>query len=416
MSTPPEIDLLDPKNFARGQPHVQFRWLRANDPVHWHAEPDGAGFFAVTRYADVRAIGRDSSTFSSVPSILIPDPPPGGMDMGDHQMMLTMDPPRHTLYRRLLSREFTPRAAEALRPRIRELATRIVDHVIERGECDLVADIAGEMPSYLIAELLGIPLDDGRELYELTETIHAAPETRPPGAGAMAVLQMFNYAAGVAKEKRARPGRDLSSLLLASEVNGQRLDDIDFNLFFLLLVDAGGDTTRNLVAGGMQALFDYPDERRRLQADLEHGMGPAIEELLRFTSPVVYMRRTATRDTQIAGTDIPEGAKVVMYYGAANRDESVFLDPDRLDVGRTPNEHIAFGGGGAHFCLGAHIARVEIQEMLREIFERLPDIEPAGETEWLESTFISGPTRMPVRFTPGPVLAGYRAAKPRSRP
>ncbi len=399
MSTRPEIDLLDPESFAGGQPHEQFRWLRANDPVHWHAEPGGAGFFAVTRYADVRAVGRDPGTFSSVPSILIADPPPGGMEMGDHQMMLTMDPPRHTQYRRLLSREFTPRAAEALRPRIRALARRIVDAVVERGECDLVTDLAGEMPSYVIAELLGIPLEDGRKLYELTETIHAAPETRPPGAGAMAVLQMFNYAAGVAAEKRARPGRDFSSLLLASEIDGRRLDDIDFNLFFLLLVDAGGDTTRNLVAAGMQALFEHPDERRRLQADLEKGMGPAIEEMLRFTSPVVYMRRTATRDAEIAGTAIPEGAKVVMYYGSANRDESVFPDPDRFDAGRTPNEHIAFGGGGAHFCLGAHIARIEIQEILREIFERLPDIEPAGEAEWLASTFISGPTRMPVRFT-----------------
>ena len=399
MSTRPEIDLLDPERFAGGQPHEQFRWLRANDPVHWHAEPGGAGFFAVTRYADVRAVGRDPGTFSSVPSILIADPPPGGMEMGDHQMMLTMDPPRHTQYRRLLSREFTPRAAEALRPRIRALARRIVDAVVERGECDLVTDLAGEMPSYVIAELLGIPPEDGRKLYELTETIHAAPETRPPGAGAMAVLQMFNYAAGVAAEKRARPGRDFSSLLLASEIDGRRLDDIDFNLFFLLLVDAGGDTTRNLVAAGMQALFEHPDERRRLQADLEKGMGPAIEEMLRFTSPVVYMRRTATRDAEIAGTAIPEGAKVVMYYGSANRDESVFPDPDRFDAGRTPNEHIAFGGGGAHFCLGAHIARIEIQEILREIFERLPDIEPAGEAEWLASTFISGPTRMPVRFT-----------------
>lgn len=399
MSTPPVIDLLDPKSFAGGQPHDQFRWLRANDPVHWHAEPDGAGFFAVTRYADVRAVGRNSASFSSLPTIMIPDQ--AGIDMGDHQMMLTMDPPRHTQYRRLLSGEFTPRASEAWRPRIRELAAKIVDAVIERGECDLVADIAGEMPSYVIAELLGIPLEDGRDLYELTETIHAAPESRPPGAGAMAVLQMFNYAAGVAKQKRETPGNDLSSVLLQSEVDGRRLDDIDFNLFFLLLIDAGGDTTRNLVAGGMQALFDHPDQRRWLQDDLEQRMAPTIEEMLRFTSPVVYMRRTATRDTKIADTAIPEGAKVVMYYGSANRDEALFANPDHFDAGRTPNEHIAFGGGGAHFCLGSHIARIEIQEILREIFARLPDIEPAGETEWLESTFISGPTRMPVRFTPG---------------
>ncbi len=397
----PKVDLLDPASFAAGQPHGAFRWLRAHDPVHWHTEPGGRGFFAVTRYEDVRTVGRDSATFSSHPTILIPDPLPGtGMDFGNQQMMLMMDPPRHTCFRRLVSREFSPRAALGLQPRIETLAARIVDAVAPRGECDFVSDVAGELPSYVIAELIGIPLDDGRELYRLTETIHAAPESLPPGAGAGAALEMLRYAHEVAESKRKTPGDDLATKLLAAEVDGRRLDPIEFNLFFMLLVDAGGDTTRNLVAGGMQALFEHPDERRRLARDPEALLPTAVEELLRWVSPVVYMRRTATRDTELGGRAIGAGDKVVMYYGAANRDERAFEAAERLDVGRTPNHHVAFGGGGAHFCLGAHVARIEIVAMLREVLARLPDLEPAGPVEWQASTFISGPKRMPVRFTP----------------
>jgi cytochrome P450 len=311
-----------------------------------------------------------------------------------------MDPPKHTQYRRLISSEFTPRGALKLVPRVRELAELIVDRVIERGECDLVEDIAGELPSYVIADLLGIPLEDGRKLYRLTETIHSAPESLPPGAQALAVMEMFQYAAGVIAEKRAHPADDLATKILNAEVDGRRFDDIDFNLFFMLLVDAGGDTTRNLVAGGMLALFEHPDERRKLAAALDRLLPSAVEEMLRWVSPVIYMRRTATADVELGGRKIRAGQKAVLYYGSANRDASVFPEPDRFDVARSPNLHLAFGGG-QHFCLGAHIARVEIEAMLREIFNRLPDIEPAGPAVWLPSTFISGPKQLPVRFSAG---------------
>ncbi|MFI5316847.1 MAG: cytochrome P450 [Myxococcota bacterium] len=396
------MDLVDPRSFASGQPHDQFDWLRERDPVHWHAEPDGPGFFALTRHRDVCSVGRDPAAFSSVPTIMIADPGPGlELNIDGHQMMLTMDPPKHTRYRRIVSREFTPRASLALAPRIAELAAQIVDRVIERGSCDLVDDVAGELPSYVIAELLGIPLEDGRELYRLTEAIHAAPESLPPGAAGAAVMKMFLYAQGVIAEKRARPRDDLATKLLQAEVDGRRFDDIDFQLFFMLLVDAGGDTTRNLVGGGMLALFEHPDQRRKLARGLDSLLPRAVEEMLRWVSPVVYMRRTATRDVELGGAKIRAGQKVVMYYGAANRDPSVFAEPGRFDVSRDPNPHVAFGGGGAHFCLGAHIARIEIEAMLREILVRLPDIEPSGAVEWLPSTFISGPKHLPVRFTPG---------------
>jgi cytochrome P450 len=393
-----KIDLLDPASFANGQPHEQFRWLREHAPVYRHDEPDGPGFWAVTRYDDVREVGRDPEHYSSVPTILIPDL--AAIDFGDHQMMITSDPPRHTRLRRIINSQFTPRAAERLQARIQELATRIVDAVVEQGECDAVTDLAGEMPSFVIADLLGIPLDDGRRLYHLTETIHAAPESVPPGAGLNAVIEMFNYAHGVADAKRADPGDDLATRILHAEVDGERIDDIDFNLFFLLLIDAGGDTTRNLVGGGLLALFEHPDEHGRLQDDLDGVLPTAVDEMLRWVSPVIYMRRTATQDHELAGTPIAEGDKVVMYYGSANRDDRAFADPDRFDVSRSPNEHIAFGGGGPHFCLGAHIARVEIRAMLREVLTRLPDIEPTGPAEWLASNFISGPKHLPVGFTP----------------
>ncbi len=395
-----EIALLDSKSFVGGQPHDQFAWLRENAPLYRHEESDGPGYWAVTRHEDVRAVSRNHAVFSNEPSIMIADPI-GAISAGDAKMMLMCDPPHHTELRRLVSRSFTPKAARSLAPRIASLARQIIDEVIERGECDLVADVAGELPSYVIAELLGIPQGDGRKLYELTETLHSAPESLPEGAQAAAGAEMFAYSAGVVAEKRARPSDDIASQLLHAELDGRRLSDMEFHLFFMLLVDAGGDTTRNLVAGGMLALLERPDELARLKADPEGMLPSAREELLRFTSPVVYMRRTALEDAEVAGLKIHKGDKLALYYGSANRDGEAFPAPDRLDVGRTPNHHVAFGATGAHFCLGAQLARVEIDAMLHEILTRMHDLELAAEPEWLASTFISGPRAMPVRFTPG---------------
>ena len=396
----PAIDLLNPASFAQGHPHAQYQWLRANDPVHRHDEPGGIGFWALTRHAHIRSVGRNAAVFSSSPTIMIPDE--GALDLGDHAMMLMLDPPRHGSFRRLVIPDFVPSAVAAMRGRVAELATGIIDAVIERGTCDLVEDVAGEMPSFVVADLLGLPLDDGRELYKLTEIIHSAPESQAPGAGAAAVMQMFSYAHGVWEDRRANPKDDLSSRLAHSRVDGRAFDEIDFALMFLLLVDAGGDTTRNLVAGGMDALFAHPSELARLRSDVDGVITTGIEELLRWVSPVTYMRRTALVDAVVGGQSIAAGDKVVMYYGSANRDEAVFADPYRLDLGRTPNDHIAFGGGGPHFCLGAHLARIEADALLRELLVRMPDVEPAGPTEWLASTFISGPKHLPVRFTAGP--------------
>jgi cytochrome P450 len=397
-------DLYDPATFANGHPSDLYARLRAEAPVFRNPEPGGAGFWALTRYDDVFAVDHDFQTFSSEPTIMISDPGIGeGGALGDAKMMLMMDPPHHTAFRKLIRSEFTRPAAAGKGLRLHELAREIVNEVIETGECDFVAQVAGEMPSYVIAELMGMPLDDGRELYRLTETIHSAPETMPEGAIPQAVQGMFAYAAGLIAEKRARPKDDLATRLLNAEVEGRRLTDPEFLLFFLLLIDAGGDTTRNLLSTGLLALTQNPDQKAWLMADLDARLPSAREELLRYASPVIYMRRTATRETLIGETAIAAGDKVVMYFGAANRDPAKFADPDRLDLARTPNEHIAFGGG-PHVCLGQHLARIEIDAILREVLNRMEDFEIPSAPEWLASTFISGPKSMPVRFRPGPRL------------
>ena len=315
-------------------------------------------------------------------------------------MMLMMDPPEHTGFRKLIRSEFTLPTAKLREARIQALARQIVDAVIEKGECDFVAEVAGEMPSFVIAELLGLPLEDGRELYKLTEVIHTAPEAQAPGAGGQAVMKMFEYGSKLMAEKRARPGDDLASRLLACEVDGRRLEDMEFLLFFLLLIDAGGDTTRNLLASGLDAMLDHPDQLAWLKADLPGRLPAAREELLRWTTPVIYMRRTARKDAQLGGKTIRQGDKVVMYFGSANRDPDQFDRADQLDLARAPLDHIAFGNG-PHVCLGQHIARIEIDAMLMEVLSRMEDVERTAPPEWLASNFISGPRTMPVRFRAG---------------
>jgi len=388
-------DLLDAATFANGPPYEAFGTLRREAPVWWHPHRVAGGFWAITKHDDVVAVSRDSELFSSALKGYMPAPEADPIDLAQSRLMLLgMDPPAHTRLRGLVNRGFTPRRVARLEPRIRELCRQIVDAVVPRGECDFVTDIAGELPSYLIAELVGIPLGDGRKLYELTEVMHAADNARE---AAKAIEAMFAYSAGVRAAKRARPGQDLASVLLAAEIDGERLSDLEFDLFFLLLVNAGGDTTRNLVASGMQALIEHPEQLAALRKDRALLPG-AIEEMLRFTTPVVQFQRTATRDTELGGVAIRAGEPLVIFYPSANRDEAVFADPDRFDIRRDPNPHVAFGGGGSHFCLGASLARLEIRCMFDELLDRVHDLEPNGPIERLHSWFINGPRRMPVRY------------------
>lgn len=397
----PDIDLIGTNSFVDGHPWEQYAWLRANAPVYRHPDPYGTFFWALTKYEDVKAVSRQTPLYSSYQRGVMVGEATEEELFAQRQMMLSMDPPQHERYRRLVSRGFTPKQAQLMRQRIDELAHEIVDGVASSGECDLVGDVAGRLPSGLIAELMGIPRADGERLYELTEIMHTTDRAVVSIERQMeAVGEMLGYADQVARDKRAHPADDIASSLVHSEIDGDRLTDAEFQWFFLLLINAGGDTIRNLVSAGMQLLFDHPDERARLQADLASLLPTAVEEMLRYASPVSHFRRTAQADTVIRDQEIAAGDKVVVFYGSANRDEEIFEDHDRFDVGRDPNPHLAFGGGGAHLCLGIHVARVEIASLLRELLSRLPDMAPAGEAERLASSFIVGYHRMPVKYTP----------------
>jgi cytochrome P450 len=389
-----EANLVDAAAYKSGPPHALFARLRVEAPVCWHPEPHGPGFWALTKHADVLAVSRDSTTFSSARAgYMTQDMDPLAV-VQSRLMLLGMDPPEHTRLRGLVNRGFTPRQVARLEPRIRALSAAIVDAVAPRGACDFVTDVSGELPSLLIAELMGIPPADGRRLYELTERMH---QTEAPADSQAAVVEMLGYAAGVRAAKRAQPQGDIASVLLEAEIDGERLSDLEFDLFFMLLINAGGDTTRNLVASGMLALLAHPEQLAAVRAD-RALLPSAIEEMLRFVPPVVQFRRTLTRAIELRGQKIREGEKVVMFYPAANRDEEVFEAPDRFDVRRAPNPHLAFGGGGAHYCLGANLARLEIRCLFEAVLDRLEEIELAGPIERLHSWFIDGPRRMPVRF------------------
>ncbi|HTF50992.1 MAG TPA: cytochrome P450 [Pseudonocardia sp.] len=399
------IDLLSSKSFADGHPVEQYRWLRENAPVYWHDEPEGPGFWAVTGYDLVRQVSKQPEVYSMAEAAgRIHDFPPEELAFL-LTMMLFMDPPKHSFYRRLVGGLFTPKRAALWRDSIRDSVGSILDEVCDRSECDLVGDVAGKLPSYVIAELVGIPRADGVRLYELTEIMHSALDTVSDEQRFAAMRDITGYAVQVRADKLATPADDLASRLVAAEVDGRRLTEQEFTSFFLLLINAGGDTTRNLIGGAMVTLLRHPGQLARLRADDGTLMPTAVEELLRFQSPVTYMRRTAVADAELGGVRIAAGDKVVPYYGAANRDPAVFDRPDELLLDRAPNEHLAFGGGGPHFCLGAHFARIEASEMLGQLLRRFGDLELIGEPSWLASEFISGPTSVPVSYTASaPVL------------
>jgi cytochrome P450 len=399
------VDLADPATYASGMPYDAFRELRRRAPVTWHPYGDGPGFLALTGYDEILAVSRDSATWSSQASGVFFEPARPEDEFQLALMMLTMDPPRHTKLRSLVSRGFTPRQVARLNDHVADMARHIVDDVMERGECDFVNDIAGALPSFVIAELLGIPLQDGRRLYELTEIMNsgAVGDTHVEHSHVLdAQMQMFQYGTELAARKRTEPGDDIATSLLQAEVDGERLTDLEFNMFFLLLINAGGDTTRNLVAAGILAMMEHPGEQARLAAD-PSLLPSAIEEMLRYTSPVTVFVRTATKDTELHGISVKAGDRAAMFYPSANRDEARFNDPDRFDIGRAPNPHLAFGGGGTHFCLGANLARVEASALVPEVLSRMTDLELAGPVERVRSNLMNGIHSMPVRFTPSTV-------------
>ena len=413
-----DIDLLDRDRFTEGIPHEWFSWLRANAPVFHHDEPDGDGFWVVTRHEDIVTANRDAATFSSaqerggVVSLDTPAAPVEGQEMAGN-MMLFMDPPGHTRYRKLVNRGFTPRMVGALEPHLRELTVRIVEDAIAKGECDFVVDVAAELPLEVIAELLGVPSEDRFKLFEWSNRMIGSedPEYRVSDENLMdAQVELYMYAQALAEARRADPRPDIVTTLLNAEVDGDTLSELDFNLFFLLLTVAGNETTRNAIAHGMHAFLENPDQWALLVSDPEARIDGAVEEILRWATPVMFFRRNCTRDTELGGQVIREGEKISLWYISANRDESVFDEPFRFDITRDPNPHIAFGGGGPHFCLGAHLARLEIRLLFEELARRVPQLESRGTPDRLRSNFVAGIKHLPVRLGPAGTSTGPSSA------
>ena len=393
--------------WARPDREGMFARLRAERPVSFHEEPEfigfpkGPGFWSLVRYDDVVRASRDSDCFISGRGSNIGDLPVELLEF--FGSMINMDAPRHTKLRKLVNRGFTPRMVAALEENVRAQARRIVADVAPAGACDLVQEIAASLPLKIICDMMGIPEADNRRMFDLSNVILGIGD--PEYGTTMDVLMsaavdLSQYAQALGEERMTSPRDDITSVLMQADVDGDRLTTAEFASFFILLVVAGNETTRNAISHGMKALSDNPDQRRKWAADFEGVAPTAVEEIVRWATPVIHFRRTATRDVEIGGQTIREGEKVVLWYNSANRDERAFSDPYRFDVGRTPNDHVGFGGGGAHFCLGANLARREINAMFEELFRTLPDIHVVGEPDLLFSAFIHGIKRMRVEWTP----------------
>ena len=397
------LDIFDPDRYVASVPHDAFRVLRREAPVFRHPEPNGPGFWAITKHRDVFSVSTDPKTFSSASrGAMLVDPDEQQLQ-SMQLMMLNMDPPRHTKLRNIVSKGFTPRIIARLEHEIRAVTTRLIDKIAPRGACDFVTEVAADLPLQVIAAMIGIPPEDQHKIFDWSNRMIGFddPEYRTTFEdGIVAATEMYAYANELALARRREPQDDLVSVLMAAEVDGERLTELEFDVFFLLLSVAGNETTRNLLSGGLLALVEHPEERQKLIADPSR-IPSGVEELLRWVSPVMHFRRTATRDTEIRGTKIREGEKVVVYYISANRDEEVFPDAFRFDVTRRPNEHLAFGIG-THFCLGASLARLEIRVLFEELLRRLPDIELAAPPRRLRSNFINGIKEMQIRYTPAP--------------
>lgn len=413
-----EIDLSHP-GFWAGPIDVRegaFETLRREDPIRFFDErsldgiglPAGSGYWALTRHADIQQASRAPTLFSSARGATsIPDMPPAMLEFFGG--MINMDDPRHGQQRRIISRGFTPRSLAALEAGVRGRAAAIIDRIVERGECDFVKEIAAPLPLEIICEMMGIPESQTQMVFDHTNTIlglgdpeFVAVGEDPVAAVMRAGSDLTALMKELGQERRANPKDDVTSALLHAVGDEEVLTDEELASFFILLVVAGNETTRNAISHGMLALCENPEQRRLWWADFERLSATAIEEIVRWASPVIFMRRSLLADTVLSGVQLREGDKVVLWYNSGNRDEAAFDDPYAFDVTRTPNEHVGFGGPGPHYCLGANLARREIKAIFEQIFSRLPDLEIVGEPERLQSNFIHGMKRMRCEFRAGP--------------
>lgn len=395
-----EIDLYDPDGYVAGPPHAAFARLRRDDPVHWQDMPDGTGYWAVTRYADLVQVARHPALFSAARGgVMLEDLPPETLAMMQ-DMLLAMDPPRHLQYRRNVSPYFTLRAIGGLEEHIRDLCRTIVRDGLEQRDVEFVHDVCAKLPAQVVGELMGIPSEDWPKIHSWSEQNTGGQDAELQGAyladATNATIEMAMYAIGLAGERRADPRDDLTTAMLAVEVDGQPMTDIQFGSFFVQLVTAGNDTTRTMLSSGLLALLQHPDQMAAVRED--RSLIPnAVEEILRWANPLHYFRRTATRDTQLGDRRILEGQKVAMLYTSANRDDTVFFDAQRFDIRRDPNAHLSFGTG-EHFCLGAHLARLEGRVFFEELLDACSSIELAGPARRQRSNLNNSLKALPVRL------------------
>jgi cytochrome P450 len=392
-----------------------FATLRAERPLPFFAEPElpegldlavsGPGYYAVTRHADILEASRQPEIFSSARGATsIIDLPPVFLEY--FGSMINLDDPRHARLRRIVARGFTPKMLNQVETDVQATAGRIVDDLLDKGGCDFVTEVAAKLPLTIICQMMGIPEEDYDLVFTRSNVILSMgdPEYMPEGTDPVAALltagqDLTTLVQELGRERRKRPTDDLTSALVNAEVDGEHLSDEELGSFFVLLVVAGNETTRNAISHGLHVLTEHPDQRAAWAADFD-GMAPAaVEEIVRWATPVIWMRRSVTRDATLGGREVKEGDKLLLFYSSANRDEDVFADPFSFDIRRSPNPHVGFGGPGPHFCLGAHLARREITVMFRELLGRVPGIEATAEPERLRSSFINGIKHLPCHVS-----------------
>ncbi|MBX5441869.1 MAG: cytochrome P450 [Solirubrobacteraceae bacterium] len=395
-----DIDLSDHDAFVERVPYEWFALLRREDPVHFNPEPDGPGFWAVTRYEDIRAVHRNVEVFSSeIGGTSLEDLEPEHVEA--RKSMIDMDPPRHDELRAIVNRRFTPRAVQVWEDQVRRVANEVLDRALPLGEFDFVEHVSSEIPMQVFAEIMGIPQEERRTIIELGDRMlgNQDPELAVPSDdshkslpfSSPVALEMFEFGRRLAEDRRRNPKDDIITQL-AFEGLTQR----EYDVYFVLLATAGNETTRHTITHGLLALLEHPDQLEMLRRDPSLGTS-AAEEMLRWATPVHHFRRTATRDVELGGAQIRAGDKVTTWFVSGNRDETVFEDPDRFDITRHPNRHMAFGPGGIHHCLGAHLARMEVRIAFEEMLKRPVEWELAGPPDRLRSNFFNGIKRMPVR-------------------
>ena len=392
----PVIDLMNTESlFKHGNPWDQYEWLRANAPVYWQEEANGSGYWAITKYEDICAISRNPEVFRSVTGPFFDDRNPENF-FGKDTMVFAMDGPQHARYRKLLKSGFTPENLTILRPRIREIAREILNTEMQKGSGDFVSEIALRLRAGVVAEMMGMPRQDLERLVNLGPGRTPIDDTASPEDLMAGVMEMLAYGQSITDIKQKSPGNDLATFWINNEVDGDRLTAEEFMWFFAFILMEEGP--RNAIAPGLQLLFDHPDQRAKLMSNVDGHLATAIEEMLRFSSPVSHFKRTVMEDTTIRGQAIKAGERVVMFYGSANRDEDVFVNPNTFDITRDPNPHVAFGAGGPHLCLGMHVARVELAVMFKELLTRMPNVEANGDFARMHSSFIAGIHSMPVKY------------------